>query len=145
MPIVNSRPDTNFSINNSRPYFAASPMADSSSFSFFTMTTPTVEPWRGALTTIGNGIVGRCPSVDHFPWRRRYLVFQKFFFRRILSKAISLAFDAVAGISDAAAFQNFLKLAIFAKSSVDRIEREIDIVRQLEILVPHIDFHHFGA
>src|SRR5207248_1530224 len=61
-PIVNSRPDTNFSINNSRPYFAASPIADSTSLSFLTMTTPTVEPCRGALTTIGNGIVGRCPG-----------------------------------------------------------------------------------
>ncbi len=120
-------------------------MADSSSLSFFTMTTPTVEPCRGALTTIGNGIVGRCPAwiTSHggvvTPCSRNFSLV------RILSKAISLAADTFAGVSDAAAFQNFLKLAIFAKSSVDRIERQIDIVRQLEILVPHIDFHHFGA
>ena len=52
---------------------------------------------------------------------------------------------ALAGVCDSATLQNFLDLAIFAKGSVDRDEREIDIVRQLEILIPHIDLHHFGA
>ena len=53
--------------------------------------------------------------------------------------------DTFAGVSDAAALENFLKVAILAKGSVDRIERQIDVVRQLEILIPHIDFHDFGA
>ena len=48
-------------------------------------------------------------------------------------------------LSDSAALQNFLELTVFAKGSVDRIERQIDIVRQLEVFVVHIDFHQFGA
>ena len=37
--------------------------------------------------------------------------------------------DTVAGVSDAAALQYFLDLAIFSKGSVNRIKREIDIIR----------------
>ena len=83
--------------------------------------------------------------MDHFPWRRRYPVFPKFFFGANLVESGLARAHAIAGIWDPATFQNFLNLAIFTKSPVDGNEREIDIVRQLEILVPHIDFHHFGA
>jgi hypothetical protein len=72
-------------------------------------------------------------------------MFLKFFFRANFVEGDLAGNDTFAGVSDAAALENFLKVAIFAKGPVDRIERQIDVVRQLEILIPHIDFHDFGA
>jgi hypothetical protein len=72
-------------------------------------------------------------------------VFPKFFFGANFVESDLARTDTVAGVSDAAALKNFLNLAIFTKGSMDRIEHEIDIVRQLKILVSHIDFHRFGA
>src|SRR5207248_11586414 len=83
--------------------------------------------------------------VNHFPWRSRYSVFSESFFSANFVERDLARGHALAGVCDSATLQNFLDLAIFAKGSVDRDEREIDIVRQLEILVSHIYFNHFGA
>src|SRR6185369_6686253 len=83
------------------------------------------------------------PWLDHFRWRRRYLVFPKFFFGANFVESYFAPIDTLASVRDPATFQNFLNLAIFAKRPVDRDEGEIDIVRQLEVFVAHIDFHRF--
>jgi hypothetical protein len=72
-------------------------------------------------------------------------VFLKFLLRSNFIES-NLAFaHTIAGVCDPATLQNLLNLAIFAKCPVDGDEGEIDILRQFEILVPHIDFHHFCA
>ena len=48
-------------------------------------------------------------------------VLLKFFFGRILSKAMLARADTVAGVRDATVLQKFLKLAIFTKGSVQII------------------------
>ena len=72
-------------------------------------------------------------------------MFLKFFFGANLVEGDLARSDTFAGVSNAAALKNSLKVTIFAKGSVDRIERQIDIVRQLEVFVAHIDFHDFDA
>jgi hypothetical protein len=81
--------------------------------------------------------------MDHFPWRSSYAVFLKFLFCSNLVESDLASGDAIAGISDAAAVKDSLKLPIFAKRSVDGIERQINIARQLKIFIPHIDVDHF--
>jgi hypothetical protein len=72
-------------------------------------------------------------------------MFPKFLLRpNFIESDLARAY-AIASVCDPAMFQNFLNLAIFTKGPVDRIERQIDIVRQLEILLPHIYFNHFVA
>ena len=71
-------------------------------------------------------------------------MFLKFSLRSNFIESDLARTHAIAGVCDPAALQNFLKLAIFTKSSVDRIEREIDIVRQLEIIAPYVYFHYFS-
>ena len=71
-------------------------------------------------------------------------MFLKFLFCTDFIESDLTRIDAVAGVSDTAVFQNFLKLAILAKSSVDCIERQLDIVRKLELFAAHINFYDIG-
>jgi hypothetical protein len=72
-------------------------------------------------------------------------VFLEFFFGANFIESGLAPTDTVAGISDAAALQGFLNLAIFAKGPVNCDEREIDIAWQLEVFVAHVDLHRFSA
>jgi hypothetical protein len=51
--------------------------------------------------------------------------------------------NTVTGVKHAALFQNFLELTVFAESSVDGVERKIDIFRKRKVFITNIDFDNF--
>ena len=53
--------------------------------------------------------------------------------------------DAIAGIGNTAVFQNLLDLTVLAEGPVNGEEDEVDILRELEILIPDIDLENFRA
>ena len=69
----------------------------------------------------------------------------KIFFGANFVESYFAPIDTLASVRDPATFQNFLNLAIFTKGPVDGDEREVDIIRQLEVFVAHVDFHRFNA
>jgi len=80
-----SRPDTNFSINNSHRTFAE-PAISGSFLPRFSQCNADGEPCRGALITIG-GRIGDADSRQLFPRGVRTPCCSNFSFDRILSKA----------------------------------------------------------
>jgi hypothetical protein len=65
--------------------------------------------------------------MNYFPERSRHSVFPKFFFCPNFVESDLASVYSLTRISDAAAFQNSLELAVFAEGSVNRNERKIDI------------------
>ena len=69
----------------------------------------------------------------------------KFFLGANFVESSLASLYSFARVSDAAVLQNSLDLAIFAEGSVNGEERKIDIVRQFEVLVAHVDIRHLRA
>src|SRR5207245_9773706 len=83
--------------------------------------------------------------LHYLPIRRRYIVFAKFLLREDFVESNPALFYSITGVSDTAIFENFLQLAILAEGSVNRKKREVDIVGQFEILIPHIHLNYFDT
>src|SRR5205823_4172211 len=85
----------------------------------------------------------RTPAgVDHFRPGGDDVVLQKFLLRQNLVERDPAFLDAVAGVGNAALFQNFLDLSVFAESSVIGVEAKIYIFRERKVFVPDVDIDH---
>ena len=84
-------------------------------------------------------------NLQRLPLRRVHTVLAEFFFGANLVEGQPTCFNAVTGVGDAAIFENFLHLTVFAEGPVQRDEGKIDILRELEIFILDIDIHDLGA
>ena len=78
---------------------------------------------------------------DDFPFRRTYAMLAEFLLRSDFIESQPALFNSFASVNNTALFQNLLHLAVFAKSSVQRDERQVYSVRQLERGVSYIDLY----
>src|SRR5204862_7579842 len=83
--------------------------------------------------------------LQYLPIRRRYIVVAKFLLPEDFVEINLALFYSFTGVSDTAIFENFLQLAILAEGSVNRKKREVDIVGQFEIFIPHIHIDYFDT
>ena len=82
---------------------------------------------------------------NHLPIRCCNSSFAELFLRADLVEGEPASFHVFTGVGNAASFEDLLDLAVLAESSVEADKGELDVVRQFEMLVTHIDFRDVCA